>query len=121
MQIEINFVTSMVVTLMMLACVRAYWHLFRVERGTWGFYMVRAMVLGSTTAILRTNYWAVTPFFVDDTFAALFNIPLIFAAYYVLCSRLVLIPEDERDRWRWWNAWLHPNGLRLRLRSRPFK
>lgn len=132
MQIEINVITSAIVMVMMLACVRGYWHLISVERGTWGFYMVRAVVLGSVTAILRTGYWDMLPFGLGEywpyvratmggqTVSALFNAPLILAAYYVLCSRLMIIPENDRHNWRWWNAWMHPNGvcLRIRLRSK---
>lgn len=133
MQIEGNVVTSAIVILMMLTVAKGYWHLIAVERGSWGYYLVRAVMFGSFAAILRTGYWDLLPFLLGERWEAVrimlggpsistvFNAPLILSAYYILCSRLVLIPEEDRHRWRWWNAWLHPTGLRLRLRSKPFR
>lgn len=133
MQIELNVVTSGIVALMLLAVAKGYWHLITIERGSWGFYMVRGVVVTAFTVVLRSGYWDFAQFLFGghweavksalggQSISAVFNLLMVLAAYYFLCSRWVLIPEDERHRWRWWNAWLHPNGLRLRMRSKPFK
>ena len=39
----------------------------------------------------------------------LFNLICIAAVYAGLQARLMLIPEAERPRWHWWNAWTHPS------------
>ncbi|MEP4950063.1 MAG: hypothetical protein ABJU46_03705 [Paracoccaceae bacterium] len=133
MQIEWNVVTSGLVVLMLLAVAKGYWHLIAIERGSWGYYMVRGVVLMAFIAVLRSGYWDFAQFLFgenwdtvsaalgDQEISVVFNLSMMLAAYYFLCSRWVLIPDDERHRWRWWSAWLHPNGLRLRMRSKPFK
>lgn len=45
----------------------------------------------------------------------LFNIIALAAIYAGLRARLLLIPEDERRGWRWWNAWSHPGLLRFNI------
>ncbi|HDZ81275.1 MAG TPA: hypothetical protein ENH56_08515 [Roseobacter sp.] len=128
-----NVVTAGVVVVMMLAVARGYWHLIAIERGSWGYYMVRGVLLVAFAAVMRSGYWDFAQFLFGEKwwavrtalggqrFSTVFNIPMIFAAYYFLCSRWVLIPEEERHRWHWWNAWMHPRGLCLRLRAKPFK
>lgn len=43
------------------------------------------------------------------------NIVTIIAVHAGLKARLMLIPDDEREGWRWWNAWAHPALWRLRV------
>lgn len=42
------------------------------------------------------------------------NIATLMAVYAGLRARLLLIPSDERSRWRWYNSWAHPSLWRLR-------
>jgi len=133
MQIEFSFVTSVIVALMLMAVAKGYWHLITIERGSWGYYMVRGVVLTAFTAVVRSGYWdfaqhlfgeswpAVSAALGGQSISVIFNLPMMLASYYFLCSRWVLIPEGERHRWHWWNAWMHPRGLCLRLRANPFK
>lgn len=48
----------------------------------------------------------------------LFNAVAIFAVYAGLRARLLLIPSDERSRWRWWSCWWHPAIWRIRVDHR---
>ncbi len=44
----------------------------------------------------------------------LFNLVALVAVYCGLRARLLLIPREERHKWRWWTCWAHPGILRLR-------
>lgn len=48
----------------------------------------------------------------------IFNLSACFATYLGLKSRLNLIPEEERDRWKWWNCWIHPSLCQIRGKSK---
>lgn len=39
---------------------------------------------------------------------------VLLGAYCSLQARWLLIPEGERENWRWWNGWMHPSGWRRR-------
>lgn len=43
------------------------------------------------------------------------NLVTLVAVYAGLKARLLLIPDNERARWRWWNAWSHPSLWQLRV------
>ena len=42
-----------------------------------------------------------------------FNLIAIVAVYAGLRARLLLIPEEDREGWRWWTAWAHPSIFRF--------
>jgi len=43
------------------------------------------------------------------------NVVTLIAVYAGLRARLMLIPEPERSRWRWYNSWAHPSLWKLRV------
>lgn len=48
----------------------------------------------------------------------IFNLSACFATYLGLKSRLNLIPAEERDKWKWWNCWIHPSLCQIRGKSK---
>ena len=132
-KIDVNVASSLLAALFMIMVARAYWHLITVDRGSWAYYMVRGTVCVAITAVARSGYWDIFQFAAGDhwlalrtalggqAFSTVFNLPMILAGYYFLKGRWVLIPEDERHLWHWWNAWLHPRGMCMRVRTGPPK
>lgn len=42
-----------------------------------------------------------------------FYLIVLVGVYCVLKSREAMIEEEERHRWPWWKAWMHPDTLRI--------
>lgn len=111
-----------------LAVIWAFRASFRELRTATWWFATGFMILAGAI-ILRGLYWDVTmplmrlwwPEFAeqwtDATRGRLIN--LVFSAMKMasfacaLKCRQLLIPEEERSRWPWWKAWMHPTKIRL--------
>lgn len=111
-----------------LAVIWAFRASFReLQSATWWFATGFMILAGAI--ILRGLYWDVTlplmrlwfPEFAtqwsDATQGRMINIifGLMKLSSFVcaLKCREMLIPEEERARWPWWKAWMHPAKIRL--------
>lgn len=125
----INFASAIAVSLAFLLVARAFWPLIAATITPFAYRMMRGALVVSAALILRANYWDVLPYIVGDEWAHLrdalggqnissvFNAMMLWAAYDFLNARLFLIPEEDRDRWHWWNAWHHPSSACLARRK----
>ncbi|MCV2448444.1 hypothetical protein [Paracoccus sp. DMF] len=115
-------------TLGYLAVIWAFRASFReLNSATWWFAMGFAILAGAIIA--RGLYWDVSlplmrlwvPEFAaswsEATRGRLINIVFsamkMVAFFCALKCRQKMIPEEERSRWPWWRAWLHPTKIRL--------
>lgn len=117
----INTSTAIIAMVGLFLVARGYWPLLRPGLGSpWADNIMKGVIIIAVTLTLRSGYWDVAQWALGpawppvrdalggQTFSTAFNIPLIVGVYYILKSRLYLIPEDEREQWRWWSAWAHP-------------
>lgn len=124
----ISGVLAVIITAGYLAVVWAFRASFReLKSATWWFAMAFAILAGAI--ILRALYWDVAmpllrlayPEFAaqwsDATRGRAINIffSLLKMTSFIcaLKCRQKLIPIEERHRWPWWKAWMHPNEIRL--------
>lgn len=116
-----NFMVALAALAMMALVCRAFWPLVRIEGlGMFARSMIWGVVLVAASVVLRSTYWDVIQLLAADrwadlrrvlggqSFSALFNLIVLAAGYFFLRARLALVPEGERDRWRWWTVWAHP-------------
>lgn len=129
---DLNEITGVVVCALMFMVGRGYWPIITFLGREWGDYMVRGALLVLTAVVLRIIYWDLARLVIEDwsAFAAtmggvavngIFNALVAVACYQFMKGRLLLIPEDDRDGWYWWNAWAYPPKkcfINWRARSR---
>lgn len=68
------------------------------------------------TVLPRENWLALRDFLGGQEFSSVFNLGLLVPCYFWLRAKWWLIPEEDRDDWRWWNAWRYPPKLTLHVK-----
>lgn len=117
----INFTTALIVVVGLMLNLRAFLPLIHRETlGEFGFYMMRGAIAFAVVSILRSGYWDISQYLFGERWleiraalggqqaSAVFNVLWFWPIRDFLKARLFLVPEYERDRWRWWTVWAHP-------------
>ncbi|MCA2013996.1 hypothetical protein LCM17_21075 [Cereibacter sphaeroides] len=114
--------SSLVAIVGLALVLRAYWPLTRQPLDGFGRLTINAVIVLTLAKALRSLWWDWARVFLGDHWPAVrdalggldvntfFNLMVAYAAYLFLKARLHAIPEEDRHRWRWWNAWMHPEG-----------
>lgn len=120
---EINEITAILALAMMGFVLVGFIPLFNYGLAKWAKVVVHGFFIFISVVMARSIYWDIVQNISGDywqtirttlggqKFSAVFNIGIIYACYVILKGRLLLIPEESRHNWRWWNAWLHPRRL----------
>lgn len=118
----INVVTAALAVFFMGLVWRAYWPLVVSKDEGWGDLVTKGFMILAGVILLRLSYWDGAQFVLGDNwipvrdalggqqFSAVFNVPVIWAAYYFLKARWLLIPAEDRRGYHWWNSWAYPPG-----------
>lgn len=116
----INFTTSILAAFGMALVARAFFPLIKGQVSDFAGHMIKGVVIVAIVIFARSLYWDGAQFFLGDQwkavsaalggqkFSTVFNLPIFWALYHFMQARLEIIPDDERDEWRWWSAWAHP-------------
>lgn len=117
---EHNVITAVIAIVMLGMVARGYVPLLSIKMARWAVWVFVGVIILSLSTFFRQGYWDLAQYVTgarwDDVRAALggqrissvFNIGVIVACYAFLKARFLLLPEDEREGWHWWNAWHHP-------------
>lgn len=125
MLVFLFYASSLIATIGMGALAYGYRaSLFSQDKATRWFSLSMVMISGGF--FLRRSFWDFIFPFINDSFnprptSIVFNLIAIAGVYCGLRARLNLIPEEERQGWRWWNSWQHPHVLQMRMRPRPLR
>lgn len=118
---DLNLISLFAVLAMMVFILWGYLPLMSLRGRAWENYMARGTGILLLAATIRMLYWDGTRYLPGMDWAhfrdslggieinVLFNGLVLIAGYQFLKGRLLLIPEDDRDEYRWWNAWKYPS------------
>lgn len=117
---QINVISAVGAILMMLMVARGFVPLLSFGLARWVNWVLVGVISLLLTLAMRLIHWDMVAFAMGSDwenyramlggkeFNAVFNVLTMIACFAMLRGRLLLIPEEDRHRWRWWSAWLHP-------------
>tara|TARA_R110000796_G_scaffold68034_9_gene156055 strand:- start:223 stop:615 length:393 start_codon:yes stop_codon:yes gene_type:complete len=128
---EINTITAIMAVVLLCMVARGYAPLLSFGLARWVNWVIGGVIIIISTIAIHLIYWDLVQYFsgtrwpdIRDAFggqaiSAIFNVSTMVACVALLQGRKMLIPIDERHKWHWWNAWLHPSrGCRFSWRKR---
>lgn len=126
---DLNLGSATVVVFMMIFVLWGYLPLMSLRGREWENYMARGTGLLLLAVTTRMVYWDLTRYFPGMDWVTfrdrlggieiniIFNFIVACAVYQYLVGRWLLIPEEDRNNYHWWNSWKYPSN-RCAIRGR---
>lgn len=115
---QINVISAIIMIGVLVLVFRTYQPLIRSADSRWMSLVFLALCIICGAIILRATYWDIVQGLLGperwlrfrtamggQKFSTVFSSLVTVGGIVALHARVLMIPREQRDGWRWWNVW----------------